>query len=80
MDYYTVISSDIYKLSCVAVSQLDEIDSSDLKSEDRLLISRKITSDDPELSTRTGFMSEFVTVDKLREKIANLMDYDVVSS
>ena len=40
MDVYTVISSDMDKLSCVAVSQLDQLDNNtELKNDDLLLVS-----------------------------------------
>ena len=79
MDYYTVISSDLYQLSCVAVSQLDQLEKSEIKDDDEFLVSEK-TPDEPELSTRTGYMSKFVTFKDVKQKIVQDMDIDDMSA
>ena len=80
MDYYTVISSDLYSLSCVAVSQLEDMVQDELKPQDIFLVSEKISSDDQMLSTRTGYMSKFVSTQHLKDALARMLDYNRVSS
>lgn len=79
MDYYTVLSSDLYQLSCIAVSQLAPYGSDELKGSDRFLVSEKLSGDQQQ-TTKTGYMSKFVTFDGIKEAIVEAIGYDQVSS
>jgi len=76
MDYYTVISSDLYQLSCIAVSQLAPYGGDEVKGDDRFLVSEKLSGD----QTKTGYMSKFVTFDGLKEALVDALGYVRVSS